>query len=351
MSTVPPILPSWLERWAEGTLALPEQEIEPIVLSSGQIVACDPFVSLEGARPFARSVAPGRYKVRLTLSSGDVALACIRFGRAKVARWEVAGFAGRPPAGDRAPGYGVDSGTGCFVDAEVAARHLARERARYDAVSAKLRAEGVDPEDALVWHEAFESELGEGEADLLTRMRPSLDRRRWASLVLDDGGGNLLAFRSGAGDGVYPSYWGIDSRGRPAVLITDFDLLGEAEEVDEEDEQQASEDEEVEDVDLEDHELYAMALQALRRDAAPPASSPLLPRAKALLARWESSGKIALDEDCDRDAFAEALLEKLVGLEGHRHVGSHLAEWLMERSEVADVFASDDDLEADVRAR
>jgi hypothetical protein len=131
--------------------------------------------------------------------------------------------------------------------------------------------------------------------------------------------------------------------------MTDFALLDSGD--DDGEEEQPPEDE-VDDVDLEDdQELYAMALRALRREAAPtpPAASPLLPRAKQLLERWESSRKMELEEDCDRDAFAEALLEKLVGLEGHRHVGSHLAEWLMERPEVVDVFASDDELEADLR--
>lgn len=80
-----------------------------------------------------------------------------------------------------------------------------------------------------------------------------------------------------------------------------------------------------------------------------PAAPPLLPRAQKLLARWESSGKMELDEDCDRNALAEALLEKLITLEGHRNLGAPLAEWLMERPEVADVFASDDELEDDVR--
>lgn len=80
-----------------------------------------------------------------------------------------------------------------------------------------------------------------------------------------------------------------------------------------------------------------------------PAPAPLLPRAQKLLARWEKSGKMELEEDCDRQALAEALLEKLVTLEGHRHLGAHLSEWLMDRPEVADVFASDDELEDDVR--
>lgn len=87
------------------------------------------------------------------------------------------------------------------------------------------------------------------------------------------------------------------------------------------------------------------------RPEPPRVASPLLPRAKQLLARWEKSGKMELEEDCDREALAEALLEKLVALEGHRHLGAHLAEWLMERHEVGDVFASDDELEDDLRKK
>lgn len=99
--------------------------------------------------------------------------------------------------------------------------------------------------------------------------------------------------------------------------------------------------------DIEDDDDFEIPVKA----EAPRAASPLLPRAKQLLARWEKSGKMELEEDSDREALAEALLEKLVALEGHRHLGAHLAEWLMERPEVADVFASDDELEADLRKK
>lgn len=101
-------------------------------------------------------------------------------------------------------------------------------------------------------------------------------------------------------------------------------------------------DDDIDDIDDEDED-------ELPSRPPPPKAPPLLPRARELLARWEKSGKLELDEDADREALAEALLEKLVGLEGHRHLGGHLAEWLMERYDVADVFASDDELEADLR--
>ncbi len=99
------------------------------------------------------------------------------------------------------------------------------------------------------------------------------------------------------------------------------------------------------DDDIDDDELE------LSRKPERPRAAPLLPRARELLTRWEKTGKMELEEDADREALAEALLEKLVALEGHRHLGAHLAEWLMERPEIADVFASDDELEADLRKK
>ncbi|MCZ7684500.1 MAG: hypothetical protein M5U28_39330 [Sandaracinaceae bacterium] len=100
------------------------------------------------------------------------------------------------------------------------------------------------------------------------------------------------------------------------------------------------------DDDIDDDEL-----ELSRKPERPRAAPPLLPRARELLTRWEKTGKMELEEDADREALAEALLEKLVALEGHRHLGAHLAEWLMERPEIADVFASDDELEADLRKK
>ena len=32
----------------------------------------------------------------------------------------------------------------------------------------------------------------------------------------------LVVFTSGWGDGVYPSYWGLDTSGIPVALVTDF---------------------------------------------------------------------------------------------------------------------------------
>ena len=77
--------------------------------------------------------------------------------------------------------------------------------------------------------------------------------------------------------------------------------------------------------------------------------SPLFIQTRDLVKKWVKEEKIELEEGANLDVFAEALLEKLVSLQGHRNPGAHVGEWLLERNEVADVFASDDELEADLR--
>jgi TetR/AcrR family transcriptional regulator, transcriptional repressor for nem operon len=54
--------------------------------------------------------------------------------------------------------------------------------------------------------------------------------RRKASTAVDPAtGANLVAFRSGEGDGIYPSYWGLDGARRPVALVTDFHVLSDGE--------------------------------------------------------------------------------------------------------------------------
>jgi hypothetical protein len=45
----------------------------------------------------------------------------------------------------------------------------------------------------------------------------------WADFAVADA--NVMAFHSGYGDGVYPTYWGLDPSGAPACALTDFLLI------------------------------------------------------------------------------------------------------------------------------
>jgi hypothetical protein len=94
-------------------------------------------------------------------------------------------------------GYPVDGGEGCFVDNKVAAR-----------LANKLGATWLDDICAKQLHKAM-YEIGRhgtcGEIVLDTRT-----------------GANLIAFRTGHGDGFYASYWGFDRSGDVSCLVTDF---------------------------------------------------------------------------------------------------------------------------------
>ncbi|MFJ5670264.1 DUF4241 domain-containing protein [Bacillus safensis] len=68
-------------------------------MTSGHIVACDPFVS-EGDQSFTRKIALGKYSILLIvkrLESGDerVAYAMIKFTNEQAIEWEFATRAGQ----------------------------------------------------------------------------------------------------------------------------------------------------------------------------------------------------------------------------------------------------------------
>jgi hypothetical protein len=176
------------------------QELGLLTLPSGQILACDPSYQTFEGRPFTRRVLPGRYAVVVTCV-GDgpdpdhhdrIAAAAILLRDELPARWELALCDGQRLA-DLQPGeifgYGVDGGTGCFLDTETAAHFTANKR----HASRLLR-------------EFQKSEY-----------RPRIH-------TFDDTPA-IAMFQSGWGDGFYASYWGLDARGEPVCLVTDFSVL------------------------------------------------------------------------------------------------------------------------------
>lgn len=349
--------PDWLTELAEGSLDdVNEVAGEILLLTSGHLVACDPLVFLSGAEPFARAVRPGKYEVRIGKRGSDTVYARVKLGRGKVVKWEVARCPGEDDV-EGWPGYGVDSGTGCFVDLEAVRRFVEEEDELSDAVSVKVAEEGVDASDVLTYHEAFEKHRAAlGGVDPIATIEPALRKNHTAVAIrlTKKSDANLVAFSAGVGDGVYASFWGLDKAGEPQVLMTDFGLL-EPEEGDDADD--------LEDSDLEDSfddtdagdigsDIEALAA-ALGAELEPDLEtrqepSPLFRQSRDLLKRWIADEKLELEPGVNVDAFAEKLLEKLASLSGARNPGSRLAEWLLDRHEVADVFASDDDFEKDL---
>jgi hypothetical protein len=94
-------------------------------------------------------------------------------------------------------GYGVDSGTGCFMDA-LAGRALTKKM-----------------NDDSNFFETMIAEMDKTYRDT------------WSWLNMKFGEGNLIAFSSGLGDGLYATYAGLDSQGEVAVVVTDFMVLDE----------------------------------------------------------------------------------------------------------------------------
>ncbi|MGQ4385495.1 DUF4241 domain-containing protein [Streptomyces sp. SAS_270] len=171
----------------------------PLRLPTGRVVACDPGWD-SPVEPFTVTVPPGEYRVEVAMAAyaSEYEGAHIRLEDYTAARvlvcekptetWELALRPGEDPRTLRDGefyGFGVDTGTGCFVDAAAAERLTGRQ----DTI----------PDD----------DLPDG------------------ILVLDDprSGGNLIAYPSGLGDGTYPVWIGRAGDGEVTCLVADMLIL------------------------------------------------------------------------------------------------------------------------------
>ncbi|MGA9174056.1 MAG: DUF4241 domain-containing protein [Thermoactinomyces sp.] len=182
-----------------GTYTTEVTQIGILSVPSGKIVACDPLVFPE-QEPFSLEVKPGQYPVYLNIVHFNpehqrVAYAILRFNSNLPVRWKMATLQGKDVntlKENEIFGYGVDAGTGCFMDAEAAKILAGREDG----------------------HEFYEQVI-----------EPVYDE--WADIPLNEDGLNMILFRSGWGDGFYASYWGFDENDEVACLVTDFAVLDE----------------------------------------------------------------------------------------------------------------------------
>lgn len=118
-----------LEDTSLGPITLHQRNLGDLVLSTGQVVACDPLVFPE-TKPFQTIVPPGHYPVFVSVASfardndRRIAYALLRFHMGQPVRWELATLAGQDSRSlqeDQFFGYPVDSGTACFMDIDAAA--------------------------------------------------------------------------------------------------------------------------------------------------------------------------------------------------------------------------------------
>ena len=196
-------------RTAWGNVTLKWHQMGELVSPTGQIAACDPFVFPE-APPFTVQMSPGRYPVVLSVAHFDdgdqrVAYATVRIRDGQPHHWEMALVPGQDVASlepDQIFCYGVDSGTGCFMDPKAS--------------------------QALV--ERLNDDENYAETLIAEMEKTYVHTRSWANLEMDTTtNANLIAFSSGLGDGCYASYFGVDEQGDPMILVTDFGVFTDEE--------------------------------------------------------------------------------------------------------------------------
>ena len=190
---------------AEWEVTLRGLTVCELVLPTGRLVACDPFTSPD-EEPFARELPAGSFPVVLSVAHFDdgdqrVAAAMVRFGGREAVSWEMALVDEDDPAqlGEgEIFGYAVESGTGCFMDAEAAESLM--DRMEQDERYFETMVAAMDENYVDTWS--------------------------WANIVPDaNGQANVVAFSSGVGDETYASYFGLDADGNVVSLVTDFALF------------------------------------------------------------------------------------------------------------------------------
>ncbi|MFD5560436.1 DUF4241 domain-containing protein [Kitasatospora griseola] len=180
--------------------ALPEAQL---ALPTGRLVACDPVAGLvDENEPFLAVVPPGSYPVTLAVvevrnaygpgsSDTRIAAARLRIVEQAAVRWQLALSEGQDEerlGPDDFFGYGVDAGTGCFLDASA-----------------------VGPIGELV----------EQDADPV--IDAIHDARHRPAVVTDPGTGHTMAaFTTGWGDGHYPTWVGRAADGRVVGFVSEF---------------------------------------------------------------------------------------------------------------------------------
>ncbi|WP_354490424.1 DUF4241 domain-containing protein [Mesorhizobium robiniae] len=178
--------------------------IGELELPTGEIVACDPLTTETDWPALSRKVRPGHYPVSLFEAQGRVAVAVLRFRPGTPVRWELATLPDQDVAtlkGDEIFGYPVDAGLGSFMDKTAMALLAARQdKLEYgDYYGEVLAAEFAPNQDRFAMH------------------HPAAGNPL-----------NIAIFWSGWGDGLYPSFWGLDATGEPLLLTTDFGVLENA---------------------------------------------------------------------------------------------------------------------------
>lgn len=190
----------------ERTWTVKDAELAGTVkLPTGHVVASDPYLIDENTQPFTVTVPPGQYPLYLAhVSHGDhewttVSAAKLEVSPRPTATWELALLPGQDTAllgKDQFYGFGVDTGTGAFLD--------------HSACPAFL-----DLDDVL--------EATDDDADLHPDGFGEFQDRTHGT------GANMITYPSGYGDGSYPVWIGRDEDGEVTCFVANMYVVGVAE--------------------------------------------------------------------------------------------------------------------------
>ncbi len=179
-----------------------------IMLPAGRLVACDPLLT-NNMKPFVTDFPKGSFPVNIhrERDSGCIAYVEIVFSSAEVKNWKMATTEGQITEDLKDGeifGYPVESGMGCFMDAET--------QDDLNRLEIKLfRRKGDDF--MGIYEEFFHGCFFDsaGAANQYAFLKPDENKH-----------GNICAFETGYGEGFYASYIGFDEAGRPAKVVSEF---------------------------------------------------------------------------------------------------------------------------------
>lgn len=179
-----------------------------INITSGEIVACDPLTTT-GIPPFSTKFPIGKFQtlIHKERESNCVAYAEIKFSDIEPEKWEMAVIQGqniKDLKKEEIFGYPVESGMGCFMDADAQNRLNDLEQLLFERKGGDFM--GIYEE---FFHQHFFDE--NGAIDQYAILFPDSEKEE-----------NILAFETGYGEGFYASYIGFDKNNTPVKLITEF---------------------------------------------------------------------------------------------------------------------------------
>lgn len=200
-----------------GTQKVDVLEIGELQIPTGQLIACDPFVSLGDAEPYLQTIPTGSYPVRLCVvpseKYGDrYACAKLAVSEQKPVRYELAVTGQERLEGELEEGsyfgFGVDADMACVADL-----------AAQTACSAYVKAAEQKDEDFDLYSDVLEEQL---QKNVLAHPKYQREGGDWLNWTVPGTEASVAIFTSGWGDGYYPVYFGFDSQEKVCGVYIQF---------------------------------------------------------------------------------------------------------------------------------